>query len=288
MSKDQEPFIGSEALAGGLLNRHQLRTRFRAELPDVYVPTRASLSLRQRTVAAWLWSRRNATVAGAAASAWHGARWIDDRIPVELIHANARAPRGVITRRDELRDGEVQTVPSPSGDIALTTPERTAFDIGRRGPVRVAVARLDALLRASSLRAEDVTRLARNHPGKRGLVQLATVIDLVDPGAQSPKETYLRLLLIDAGLPRPQTQIPVVTDEYTYHLDLGWDGYLVAVEYDGDQHRTDRWQFVSDIRRLERLRRLGWIVIRVVAEDRPADVVRRVRQALESRRPSVC
>ncbi|MEB3020477.1 hypothetical protein K6T79_05400 [Mycolicibacter sp. MYC098] len=287
MSADPAPFIGSEALARGLLNRHQLRSRFRAELPDVYVPKEASLSLRQRTVAAWLWSRRNATVAGAAAAAWHGTRWIDDQVPVELIHANPRAPRGVITRRDELRDGEVQTVPSPSGDIALTTPERTAFDIGRRGQVRTAVARLDALFRATNLRTGDVTRLALSHPGKRGLAQLASVLDLVDAGAQSPRETYLRLLLIAAGLPRPQTQIRVVTDEYTYHLDLGWEGHMVAVEYDGDQHRTDRWQFVSDIRRLERLERLGWVVIRVVAEDRPADIVRRVRQALESRRPSV-
>lgn len=103
MSEVQAPFIGSEALASGLLNRHQLRSRFRAELPDVYVPKQASLSLSQRTVAAWLWSRRHATVAGAAAAAWHGARWIDNQVPVELIHANARAPRGVITRRDGRR-----------------------------------------------------------------------------------------------------------------------------------------------------------------------------------------
>jgi very-short-patch-repair endonuclease len=45
---------------------------------------------------------------------------------------------------------------------------------------------------------------------------------------------------------------------------------MVAVEYDGDQHRVDRLQYAKDIRRLERLDRLGWLVVRVIAEDRPA------------------
>lgn len=287
MSEHQGPFVGSEALAAGLVNRYQLRTRFRAEFPDVYVPRQTPPSLSQRTVAAWLWSRRRGTVAGGAAAAWHGARWVDDHLPVELVHANPRAPRGIITRRDGLLDGEVQRFPTVAGAIAVTTPERTAFDIARRGSVRLAVARLDALLRAAGLGAADVARLARRHPGKRGLIQLAAVLDLVDTGAQSPRESYLRLSLIAAGLPRPQTQIRVVADGHTYYLDLGWDEYLVAVEYDGDQHRTDRWQYVRDIRRLERLERLGWIVIRVVAEDRATDIVRRVKQALDSRRSSV-
>ncbi|KAA1247553.1 hypothetical protein F0Q45_22390, partial [Mycobacterium simiae] len=57
----------------------------------------------------------------------------------------------------------------------------------------------------------------------------------------------------------------------------------VAVEYDGDHHRTDRFQYNWDIRRLEKVQRLGWIVIRVVAGDRPAEITRRVRAALSQR-----
>lgn len=64
------------------------------------------------------------------------------------------------------------------------------------------------------------------------------------------------------------------------YLDMGWPEWMVAVEYDGDHHRTDRRQYVKDIRRLEMLEQLGWVVVRVVAEDRPADIVRRVRAAL--------
>jgi very-short-patch-repair endonuclease len=53
----------------------------------------------------------------------------------------------------------------------------------------------------------------------------------------------------------------------------------LAVEYDGDHHRSDPIQFAYDIRRLEDLRELGWTVIRVVARHRSADVIPRVKQA---------
>ena len=92
-------------------------------------------------------------------------------------------------------------------------------------------------------------------------------------------------MLVDAGLPRPQTQI-AVRDEFgkvIAYLDMGWEDIKVAVEYDGDQHRSDRRQYNWDIRRLEHLERLGWIVVRVVAGDKPADIVRRVRAALARR-----
>jgi very-short-patch-repair endonuclease len=61
---------------------------------------------------------------------------------------------------------------------------------------------------------------------------------------------------------------------------MGWEDWMVAVEYDGDQHRTDRRQYVKDIRRSEMLKRMGWTVVRVVAEDHPADIIRRVRAAI--------
>lgn len=281
----RQPFVGSEALASGRLNWHGLRTRYRAVFPDVavfpnvYVPSQVPLSLSQRIVAAWLWSGRQATIAGMAAAALHGTRWVDNDVPVELIHANPRAPDGVITRRETLLDGEVQRF----GEMHVTVPERTAFDIGRCAPLRVAVARLDALSRATNFTVDDVAALARRHPRMRGLRRLERALDLVDPGAESPRETYLRLLLTDAGLPPEQTQIPVSTGNVTYHLDMGWPDCMVAAEYDGDQHLFDHRQWRWDIIRLETLARMGWIIIRVIAEDRAAGIVQRVRQALQSR-----
>jgi hypothetical protein len=281
-----EPFIGSEALARGALNRHQLRSRYRAVFPDVYLPKEIQPSFAQRVIGAWLWSDRQATIAGAAAASLHGVKWIDNDVRVELIYSNNRPPRGVLTRRDVLLDGEVTTV----AGLAVTTPERTAFDIGRRVPCRAAVAQLDSLARTTGFKPENVACIATRHPGARGLRQLETALELTDAGAQSPRESYLRLLLIDAGLPRPQTQVPVVGVDLlpVAYLDMGWPEYMVAVEYDGDHHRSDRRQYLKDIRRLEMLERMGWLIVRVVAEDHPADIVRRVRHAMEARKSSVC
>lgn len=269
-------FIGSEALRAGIITWHELAKYYRAIMPDVYLDLRAELTMRNRTLAAWLWSHRRAVVAGAAASALHGAKWIDDDTPVELIWRNARAPRGVIARADLLLDGETQRW----GALELTTAERTAFDLGRRGPLGQAVARLDALAAATNFKIGDVAELAARHRGARGLRQLEAALDLVDAGSGSPRETKLRLLLIKAGFPRPQTQIPLLRPNgKRYFLDMGWQHIKLAVEYDGDQHRTSRRQYVIDAERQEYLARVGWTHIKVLSEHRSADVIRRVRQA---------
>ncbi|ORW09708.1 hypothetical protein AWC16_16000 [Mycolicibacter longobardus] len=106
-----------------------------------------------------------------------------------------------------------------------------------------------------------------------------------ESGAASPKETWLRLLLIDAGLPIPTTQIPVYDGRYWpfAFLDMGWEDYRVSAEYDGDHHQKDRPQYVKDHKRQRKLESMGWINIRVINEDDPVDVIRRTRNALLSR-----
>ena len=273
-------FVGSEVLRQGKLSPYQLRTSYRAIYPDVYLPRHATPSLRTRSEAAWLWSGRRGILAGLAAAALHGSSWIDDDEPVELIWRNQHAPAGVLTRKQRVAKDEVTRV----AGLPVTTPARTAFDLARRLASGAAAARLDALMRAKPFSVEEVLLIAKRHPGARGIVQLRAVLPQVDPGAASPKETWLRLLLVDAGLPTPETQIPVVANYRTIGvLDMGWERFKVAVEYDGDQHRTSRRQYVRDLRRLKELERLGWIVIRVIAEDRPKNVLRQVREALRSR-----
>jgi hypothetical protein len=273
-------FIGSAALRRGSLSRYQLRTGFRAIYPDVYLTNCAAPSLRTCSEAAWLWSGRRGVLAGLAAAALHGADWIGDDEPVELIWRNPHGPAGVITRNERIDGDEVTRV----AGLPVTSPARTAFDLARRLPTGEGVARLDALMRATPFSVEDVLLLAKRHRGARGLRRLRAALPLVDPGAASPKETWLRLLLIDAGFPVPETQIPVVDHYRTVAvLDMGWEQFNVAVEYDGDQHRTSRGQYVRDMRRLKALEACRWIVIRVIAEDRPDDVARWVREALHRR-----
>lgn len=276
----KQPFIGSEALAAGLISWHELDKYYQRIMPNVYVEKRLPPSLLQRTLAAWLWSGRQAVIAGLAASALHGAKWVDDDALIELIWCNARGPKGVRTRHELLLDGETRMVDG----LCLTTPERTAFDIGRRGTISRAVAGLDALAAATDFKVSDVKELAGNHRHTRGLRQLEAALDLVDAGAQSPKETWLRLLLIRAGFPKPRTQIPVpgVDGFPRYFLDMGWEDIMLAVEYDGDHHRTSRPHYVKDVERLEYICRMGWTHIRVLSEHRGRDVIYRVQRAWDT------
>ena len=168
--------------------------------------------------------------------------------------------------------------------LPVTTRVRTAFDMGRHLERAEALTRLDALMWNQRYSIDDVGRLAGVHPRAHGVKQLQELLPLIDGGAASPRESQVRLLLIDAGFPRPETQIAVIRGVTPVAwLDMGWPEYQVAVEYDGDHHRKNRPQYVKDIARLRMLEALGWTVVRVIAEDEPWDVIARVEAALAAR-----
>jgi AbiEi antitoxin C-terminal domain len=277
-----EPFLGSEAVESGALTAYRLRSRCIAIHPDVYVPAGTELTATTRARAAWLWSRRRGVIAGHSASALHGAKWVDHRAPAQLLYAQRRPPTGIRTWSDHVADDEISLI----GGVPATTPARTAFDLACRNPLRKAVAAIDALARATRLDVADAEAIASRYKGHRNIRRARTALHLVDGGAESPRETWLRLLLIEAGYPPPQTQIPV-RDEYgalVAVLDMGWGDIKVAVEYEGDHHRTDRRQFNRDIARFEALTELGWIIVRVTVEDVPGGILRRVSSAWARRK----
>ncbi|ORA17714.1 DUF559 domain-containing protein [Mycobacterium arosiense] len=275
------PFLGSEALAVGALTPYELRSRYMALHKDVYVHRDAELTAVLRAKACWLRSRRRGILAGFSASALLGSKWIDPALPASIIDTNRCPTAGVQVWEERIENDEITVV----DDMRVTTAARTALDLARRCRLGVAVAAIDALIQATNLQVPDVEPLVERYRGGRGMKAARVALKLVDGGAQSPKETWLRCLLINAGFPRPQTQI-AVRNEWgcaEAYLDMGWDDIKVAVEYDGDQHRSSRHQYVKDIRRLEMLERRGWVVVRVIAEDHPDDIVRRVREARASR-----
>jgi hypothetical protein len=270
-----EVFLGREALADGL-SRHDLQRWYRPMFRGVYTPKYVAPSLRDRAYGAWLYTDRTGVVAGVAASAMHGAQWVDDDEPIEVLVGERRRQPGLTIRMDRLSDDEVVEV----GGLPVTTPSRTAFDMGRYQRRASALARLDALMRVAPFACDDVESLMRRYGPVRGICQLRDLLPLVDAGAASPKESWLRLLLIDGGLPAPETQIPIFEGGVPVaYLDMGYRDIKLAFEYDGDQHRSDRRQYVRDVRRLPMIERHGWEVIRVIAEDRQAEVLWRAREA---------
>jgi very-short-patch-repair endonuclease len=274
------PFLGRDAVRCGELTARRLHKDFVAIYRNVYVAKRTHVDAATRARAAWLWARGECTLVGLSAAAAFGTKWIDADLPAEICRDDRHAPDGIVIRGYQLSADEVCTVDG----MRVTTPQRTAFDLGRMLPSSRAVVHLDALVRATHLRASDVLTVADLHPGARGLRRLREVMEVVDGGAESPQETRLRMALVSAGLPKPETQIEF-RDRYgrvRVRVDMGWREWKVAVEYDGIQHWTDRHQRSWDIDRIAMLEESGWVVIRVSAEllGRPSVVVERVRRKL--------
>ena len=272
--------LGGEAVRAGVVTRHELRRDFTTLFRGVFIHNGGEITLRDRAIGAWLATGRKGVIAGVAASALHGAPWVDPAEPVEVAGVKSLPQEGLIPRAETIGDDEVTRI----GGLPVTTRLRTAFDLGRHLDRGCALARLDALMWNQRFDVDDVARLAERHPRARGVTQLRELLPLVDGGAASPRESRTRLRLLDCGFPRPETQIPVVVGSRPVaFLDMGWQRYSVAVEYDGDHHRKDRRQYVKDIARLRMLEESGWIVIRVIAEDRPEQWLTRVEAALRSR-----
>lgn len=267
-----EVFLGREALGAGM-SRHELRRWYHPMFRGVYVPNGSTPTLADRTLGAWLTSDRTGVIAGAAASAMHGAKWVGDTEPIEILLRERRRQSGLIVRTDRISVDEVADLDG----LTVTNTARTAYDLGRYQKRYTAIGRLDALLRAAPYSADEVMVVMQTYGPVRGIRQLRELLPLVDPGAESPMESRWRLILIDNGFPIPETQVPVLDDtgEPFAYLDMGWRDIQLAVEYDGEQHRTDRRQYRKDQRRLPAVERRDWNVIRICAGDTTRDVLSR-------------
>jgi hypothetical protein len=94
------------------------------------------------------------------------------------------------------------------------------------------------MLAARLVTRAEVAAVAAARAGWPGLAQLRNVLALADPGAGSPMESRLRLVLVSGGLPRPVTQFEVRSGGvFIARLDLAYPERRLGVEYEGDHHR---------------------------------------------------
>ncbi|GMA28088.1 endonuclease domain-containing protein [Arenivirga flava] len=119
----------------------------------------------------------------------------------------------------------------------------------------------------------------------RGIRVAREALALLSTAAESRPESHLRLLLLRAGMTDVLVN-PEILDErgrFIARSDLVFLAEKVAVEYDGDQHRTSLAQYEHDRVRQQRMREAGWAIVDVRARalyGDPQGVVRRVRRAL--------
>lgn len=121
-----EPFVGSEAIACGLVTPSQLVTRHTRLFRDVYVHRDVEVTAALRAQAGWLWAKRQGVVAGLSAAALYGSKWVDGTATVDLIHENRHRLPGIHTRGDRIEEDEISIV----NGVPTTMPARTVLDLG--------------------------------------------------------------------------------------------------------------------------------------------------------------
>jgi very-short-patch-repair endonuclease len=272
------PFRAGDAVRAGLLSRRQLEgASWRRMFTGVYLHREAVVTHLTWCRAAALLLPAGAAISGASAAYLYGADVLALDPPVEVSvppTVRLRAHPKLQVTRSRLDDSDVRRW----NGAPVTTAVRTAFDLGRRDRVEAVVA-LDALLRRGLVNGPEVRRYMGRRPGWPGTGRLRAALVLADGRSESPMETRLRVLVVDAGFPAPAVQYDVVVERQRFRLDLAYPGLKLALEYDGDHHR-DRATFRRDVARLNALRAAGWTVLRFTADDvrHPGRVVATLRK----------
>jgi very-short-patch-repair endonuclease len=276
-------FRGSSAVAAGLVTRNRLRgPGFRRVFTDTYVRSGDELTLALRSLAAYRYGAGRGVLSGYSAAELLGASCGPEDAPAEITipGGGRRARPGLRVFRDRLAPGEICWCDG----VRVTTGMRTAWDLARRGELVEAIVAVDALARVGRFNPDLLLNFLVHYPRARGAARVPEVLALADRRAGSPMETRLRMLLVGAGLPRPQVQWVVqdpVAREAVW-LDLAYPEHRIGIEYDGAEH-TRPERVLRDIRRGTRLVDQGWRVYRYTKLEiylEPDRVVAEVRRAL--------
>jgi len=227
-----------------------------------------------------------------------GAWTLDDDIDV-VVETGAPRPRTRGVRGLRLAPGRADAW--RIGAVPIVDPVAALFMCAATLRNRSIVVALDALLTTADnypgLRpgrpvssADSIRQRLRDWGRFPGCGRVRAALDSARPGVESPKETETRLLLVAAGLSEPEVQHEVRDGgRLVARADLAYPQLRIAIEYEGDGHRTSREQWRRDVQRQRDLEDLGWIVIRVTEldlRDGGRALMHRLRRAIDSRTPS--
>lgn len=274
-------------LAQGVIRRVLRGVYVDSAVPDT-VPTRATAAALVVSAACVLCDRTAAWLHGVdvLVLAEH------DLLPHLETFVRRSSPRvqrrGTNPGQRDLSEDDVMQI----GPVRVTTPLRTALDLGCALPRRDALAALDMFMRRFGFTRDDLRRHAHRYFRRRGVRQLRRLITLADGRAESPGESWTRLEIVDANLPVPALQVSITRDgRELFRLDLAYPGLRICIEYDGEEFHDSPESRAADEWRRQWLREHGWIVIVVTKTDFTREAAARwteqLRRAIESRRVAV-
>jgi hypothetical protein len=264
------PFTRAQAKAAGL-SRHTLDLLtaagiLRKPIRGVYMATELGDSLALRAACLRLVAPPDAVIVDRHAGWLHGATMVlQPNEHLELLPVTMFLPGGRGRLRNPLADSGERTF--APGDIVevdglrVTSPLRTACDLGRVRWPDLAIAALDAMLRLGVFSREELEAEVRRFRGMRWVTTLRAIAPLADGRAESPGESVLRLRCKECGLGvEPQVEVWVRGVLFA-RLDLASVDLLLAVEYDGvEWHTSPEQQAHDEERRTELSAGHGWLI----------------------------
>jgi hypothetical protein len=175
--------------------------------------------------------------------------------------------------------------------LRVTAPARTVVDLARYLSFADAVAVGDAALRSGLVTRADLVDQQRRSAGRPGMRRANEVIEFLDGRSESPGESRLRVVVRELGFTGVELQAELRDDADTLaaRVDLLLPDLGVAMEFDGRvkyqaamrNGRDPEEVVVAEKLREDRIRRLGWMVVRVTWDDLldPARLAHRIRSA---------
>ena len=207
------------------------------------------------------------------------------------VHVGCPAPARAMAARD-IVGHSMQIDPDDlvdRGVLRLTGPCRTWLDLAGSLRLGELVAVGDYLVhwRFPLVSVSELAHALELYPSRSGLKLARTALPLLRTRSESPRESILRVMIVLAGLPEPECNYEVFDSDgiFLARGDLVYPEYRLLLEYQGDQHRTDRAQWRSDIRRTGRLEDAGWQVLQFTDDDLrdPGALVARITLRLRAR-----
>jgi hypothetical protein len=156
------------------------------------------------------------------------------------------------------------------GGLPISTTARTWCDLAaadlRLGEL-VAVGDRIIWARSPIASLDGLRSAVHGYRSRRGIRLLRAALDMISDSSDSAPESELRVAILLAGFPPPAVNIEVRLGDRTVRPDLSWPDRLVAIEYEGDHHRTDRNQWHRDIHRDTSYEDFGWARYRATSQD---------------------
>ncbi|GAA1160846.1 type IV toxin-antitoxin system AbiEi family antitoxin domain-containing protein [Nocardioides aquiterrae] len=271
-----EPFTYRQALDAGV-TRHQLTRLVKAgllrrPLRQVYLATEAGDSLAVRAACLRLVVPQDCVVVDRHAGWLLGAQMILrpgehlDLRPLSLFrpsgHGRLRNDLSASGERNLSVDDVMEI-----GGLQVTTPIRTAWDLGRVRWTDDAISGLDAMFRLGSFTMDEFLDGIERFRGMRWVTTLRAIGPLADGRSESPGESVLRLRCIEA-------QVHVVPQVEIYgdgaliaRLDLANEDLLLGFEYDGDEWHSTPEQLEHDRTRRRDVAERGWLPVALRSDD---------------------